>query len=625
MVHRLGVYSKEAIRARMLKNAVKIWGLKSVSAIDPFVKLLIEAFSTELFKITNDVQTSQSRVVEKMARLLTPSLYTHPQPAHAIAITLPIDNQEVLPDYTEFFTQKQLVSNSKGSPDDTVKFSFTPVDTVRLYRIQVSCLLTGTMYSIFDEFHQKIPMGKLSKPIPYNTIVLGVDVSDYQGNIPNKIHLYCTNPAFEDLDFVLKLLPFVKIQCQGKELSVSKGMSYENTTLETTSIGNYEAILNEYTVQNRIQESIKRIYDSHFIEISGLSDDLITDHLPENLTEVMDTQLIESIVKPKMLWLEFSFPVQYTPEIIEGFSFALNAFPIYNRSWKNNTSSLDIMGNTVPLLTNQYEQFLYPEIVEDSYGNIYNNIPFVQNDFLGQGLYSIRKGGMERFDQRNAVDMMSSVLELVRDEVSAFSVYQRDDIIESIKKMMYQIKSIEQQTQHIDKNIKPETHYIVINPLQKAEHFKVSYWVTHCEIANNLRANTTLKPLKRVLSGNTRDLILLTDSVGGGHEQKGTNAIEAYKYALTTRDRIITKEDIKSFCRLLLQNDLKEVEIKRGMIISDLPKEGFVRTIEVEITPTSYAAYTKAYWDKMALSIKAQIVSKSIDGVEYVVRIVNKD
>ncbi|GIM57384.1 type VI secretion system baseplate subunit TssF [Capnocytophaga canimorsus] len=624
MFNKSGAYSKEAIKARMLKNAVKIWGLKSITSVDPFVKLLIESFSTEIFKIANDVQTSQSRITEKMARLLTPSLYTHPRPAHAVGITLPIEKEEFLPEYTEFFTQKQIVSNVKGESDDTLTFSFTPVDAVRLYRMQVSCLLTETSYSIFDEFHQKIPMGKLPKRLRGNSITIGIDVSSYKGKIPNQLALYCSNPAFEALDFVWKLLPFVSIRCNDKELTVTKGFPYESKEY-FNSLSGYEEIFNEYTLEHRIQESVKNIYEAHFIQISGLSDSLITTKFPDSLACIDTTEVVSALLKPKMLWLEIVFPVQYTPDIIEGFSFALNAFPIYNRSWKNNTGTLDVMGNTVPLLTRLHEYFLYPEKVEDSYGNSYQNIPFVQNDDLGQGLYSIRKGGMERFDQRSAVDMMTGLLELVRDEVSAFSVYRRDDVIESIKKMILQMRTLQQQTLYSDKNIKQEVHYAVINPLQKAEYFKVSYWVTHCEMANNLRAYTTLKPLKRVISGNTRDLILLTDTVGGARQQQGTNAVEAYKYALTTRDRIITKEDIKSFCRLLLQDDLKAVEIKRGMIISDLPKEGFVRTIEVEITPVSYAVYGKNYWDKTALSIKAQIASKSIDGVEFVVRILNKD
>ena len=49
-------YSKEAIKSRMLQNATKLWGVKNMQLLDPFVKLLIDAFSTEVFKANNEIQ-----------------------------------------------------------------------------------------------------------------------------------------------------------------------------------------------------------------------------------------------------------------------------------------------------------------------------------------------------------------------------------------------------------------------------------------------------------------------------------------------------------------------------------------------------------------------------------------
>ena len=90
------IYSKESVKARMLQNATKVWGLKSPQSLDPFVKLLIDAFSTEIFKANNEIQTVNARILEKLAKLLTPSIYTHPIPAHAIAFTQPYESSEVL-------------------------------------------------------------------------------------------------------------------------------------------------------------------------------------------------------------------------------------------------------------------------------------------------------------------------------------------------------------------------------------------------------------------------------------------------------------------------------------------------------------------------------------------------
>lgn len=56
------IYSKETIKARMLQNATKLWGVKSIQSLDPFVKLLIDAFSTEVFKANNEIQNVNRKI-----------------------------------------------------------------------------------------------------------------------------------------------------------------------------------------------------------------------------------------------------------------------------------------------------------------------------------------------------------------------------------------------------------------------------------------------------------------------------------------------------------------------------------------------------------------------------------
>jgi hypothetical protein len=52
----------------------------------------------------------------------------------------------------------------------------------------------------------------------------------------------------------------------------------------------------------------------------------------------------------------------------------LNAFPIYNRGWKKTEYSLDIMGNNIPLVTDEGEHFLYVDEVQDGDGRKYTEI-----------------------------------------------------------------------------------------------------------------------------------------------------------------------------------------------------------------------------------------------------------
>ncbi|MDN5481894.1 MAG: type VI secretion system baseplate subunit TssF, partial [Chryseobacterium sp.] len=203
------IYSKESVKARMLQNATKVWGLKSPQSLDPFVKLLIDAFSTEVFKANNEIQTVNARILEKLAKLLTPSIYTHPVPAHAVAFTLPYESSEVLLEHTEFFFRKQMTSTVKSESDKQLNIPFTPVGNVRINKVQTAVMFVGnTCYSIDDRLN-KIPVARFQgKPEDYRKVTIGVDVSRYTSeNFPKYISVFCSNPAFEHMNFVYKLLP----------------------------------------------------------------------------------------------------------------------------------------------------------------------------------------------------------------------------------------------------------------------------------------------------------------------------------------------------------------------------------------------------------------------------------
>jgi len=615
------IYSKESVKARMLQNATKVWGLKSPQSLDPFVKLLIDAFSTEVFKANNEIQTVNARILEKLAKLLTPSIYTHPVPAHAIAFTQPDESSEILLEHTEFFFRKHMTSTIKSESDKQINIPFTPAGNVRINKVQTAVMFVGnTCYSI-DERLNKIPIARFQgKPEDYRKVTIGIDVSQYsRETFPKYLSIYCSNPAFEHLDFTYKLLPYITVTSNGNPLFIKEGLTYyKNAEAE-----GYEQIFHEQSIRNKIIEDVKSIYHHKFIEVSGISDSLFSEpgELPDNLSYVdYKEEITKHIQEKRYLWLTFEFPPQFSAEILDNFSFVLNAFPIYNRGWKKTEYSLDIMGNNIPLVTDEAEHFLYVDEVQDGDGRRYTEIPFTPNDDLKKGLYTVRKGGMERFTNRNAVDMIANVLELTRDEIAAFSLLNRDNVKGLLSEMSDKMKSMIQKVNNAKRSIKQELNYVIMEPVEKTDHTYASFWITHCTLANHMRPGTELSNQLK-----SQVLVLLSETIGGAEEQKGTDSIQAYKYALTTRDKIISLEDVKNYCRMVLKDELKEVRVKRGTMISNKPKEGFIRTVEVEIVPNNYSFYGRLYWENMANILRNQIILKAIDGIEYVVKVTNED
>ncbi|NAW50022.1 hypothetical protein GNY06_00975 [Elizabethkingia argentiflava] len=620
MNEKINVHSKESIKARMLQNAAKIWGLKNTSSIDPFVRLLIEAFSAELFRANIEVHSTEQRILERLAKILTPSVYTHPQPAHAIGTTLPLESIEILPANSEFVIERQFSSSSKTASDIQIDIPFTPVGNMVLTKMHVDVLWMGNTFFTLDRNYNKIPIALTNNnPLAYNRVKMGIDVSMYTNEeLPDKLSFYCTNPTFEHIDFVFKLLAFVNIKNHDNELPVSSGLTYAGTL----EVSGYEEIFNAQNIHTKIEENIKNIYKEKFIEVSGIKKAIIEEGIPDDLIPFTNNTAVKKhLSQKKYIWLDIDFPPQYSAEILENFSFLLNAFPVYNRGWRSNESSLDIMGNNIPLATNVGEHFLYVENVIDDHGNQYSEIPFSESAELRRGLYTVRSGGMERFTTRNAVDMISNLLELTRDEVAAFGILEKDEVSNVLTNMTTQMKLLEKKVNSIKQSEVHQLNYVIVDLIADVNNIKADYWVSHCELANNIRAGSELAMLKLSHSSVFRNLTLLTETLGGHEDQKGSNAVEAYKYALTTRDRLITIEDIKSYCQFVLRNPMKSVEVRRVTIISSKPKEGFIRAIEIEIIPDDYHYWGKKYWDHQAVALKHQIMSRGIDGVEYIVKI----
>ncbi|MDF2832725.1 type VI secretion system baseplate subunit TssF [Chryseobacterium indoltheticum] len=613
------IYSKESVKARMLQNATKVWGLKSPQSLDPFVKLLIDAFSTEIFKANNEIQTVNARILEKLAKLLTPSIYTHPIPAHALAYTSPFESSEILLEHTEFFFRKHMNSTVKSESDKQLNIPFTPIGSVRTNKAQTAIMFVGnTCYSL-DERLNKIPISRFQgRPEDYRKVTIGIDVSKFTNEkFPKTLSIYCSNPAFEHLDFVYKLLPYSTVSSNGNPMFIKEGITY----VKNKEAEGYEQIFHEQSIKTKIIDDIKSIYSHKFVEVTGLSRDLFIRELPEDLHFLKGKEEIEKYLGGKeYLWLTFEFPPQFSAEILDNFTFVLNAFPVYNRGWKKTEYSLDIMGNNIPLITEEAEHFLYVDEVQDGEGRKYTEIPFTPSDNLKKGLYTVRKGGMERFNNRNAVDMISNVLELTRDEIAAFSLLNRDNVKGMLGEMSDKMKSMVQKVNNAKRNIRQELNYVIMEPVEKTDHTYAAFWITHCTFANHMRPGTELSNQLK-----SQSMILLTETIGGAEEQKGSDSIQAYKYALTTRDKIISLEDVKNYCRMVLKDELKDVRVKRGTMISNKPKEGFVRTVEVEIVPNNYSFYGRMYWENMANILRNQIVAKAIDGIEYLVKISNED
>ena len=88
--------------------------------------------------------------------------------------------------------------------------------------------------------------------------------------IPEKLSIFCSNTAFEHIDYVYRLLPHVKVTSNGKPLSINPGLSYT----DQRKYEGFEEVFKEQSIRYKVTEDIKKYTIQKFIEVEGIHDDL---------------------------------------------------------------------------------------------------------------------------------------------------------------------------------------------------------------------------------------------------------------------------------------------------------------------------------------------------------------
>ena len=144
-------YNKENIKDRMFKNAANLWGVRNVEDLDPLVKLLVESLASEIYKISNEVNNVEIRILERIARLLTPDIMLAARPAHMILQAQPVEDTLLLDKMMGFYYDDPIF-NQKNK----INVSFFPVDKFSLIKGRVKLLVCGrNVYSVDDRYNKK--------------------------------------------------------------------------------------------------------------------------------------------------------------------------------------------------------------------------------------------------------------------------------------------------------------------------------------------------------------------------------------------------------------------------------------------------------------------------------------
>lgn len=602
--------SKETIKNRMLKHALNYWGIKNTDDLDPAVKLILEALSTELYNLGNEIKNTHIRILEKIASLLAPDFLTAPNPAHALLYASPVEPVEMLAGTTGFYAQRKISSKQNEVLDTTIDIFFTPVDSVQVFDVQLTHIASGTNLFGYDQnFNKQLLARSRNKLTEANSLWLGLKINPKIGDIQNLFLCFdWKNMEPKSAQRIYQLLPLSKWYIDNKSIEIRQGIQY---TPHSNGGDAHEDIFLEYDLLSLMAKDVKNIYNGKFVTISDKQANNFSEqkeNYPQSFKNVFaENDLLK--LNEKLLWIKIVFPAAMQQEYLDEVYIYPNTFPVINRQINDLKYRLKGGSNIIPLKTDELDQFLSVKALSDE-TRMYKSVPYRKMEEEDSGTYTLRNGGVERFDGRSARELISYLLELLRSESAAFSAYGYDFIAGTLKEMNQKISLMEQKTKGSGNNATEMPNYIIVKPFEGQDMMYAEYWTTLAEAANNLRAGTKMQLAKGV-KVKQDSVTLMTTTTGGKNRLRPEERLNAFRYGIMTRNRIITKEDIRNFCFYELGSRINNVDIERGFEMSTNDKEAFRRTIDIIITPSETETLQSVEWLQLCEQLRIKLQARS--------------
>jgi len=570
--------SKDKIKSRMIRNAAQIWGFQepqAESSFDPLVSLLLGACALELEKISSEINNTESRIIERLVKILTPQPITCPHPAYAIAYARPYKKGAKMLPQDQLYAEIK-VSDKLDKKTEDKQIYFSPSGTFRLTDGRVRYLAAHRrVYEIVDDQYKDIVAEKFKTPLSPSSLFIGLELNEK----PAELALF-----FDVISDHLKQSFFYDLEyCRWKtgDSSIPARKGINDLNRQEHDI--HELIDRELDLSSKISYHVNNFFSRHFITIQPIESEDLTESKSRKMPEAMASSIDEkelSNIADNITWIEIEFPRGFSDELLENLTCSLNCFPIINRRQNEFTGSTREIINIIPLHTEDI--FFDLKRVTNSNGEEYKISHFKSQGDLTKGSALLRTDGVGRFDSRSAMEYLEYLLELMKEESAAFNVIGSDMISSNLRDLNQAIARLEKKIEDVQLE-KGDTAYLMLKPQDGDRQVFVEFWSTNCTLANNIRAGSTLN-VYRADDIDYNSSRLMTVTTGGKDKPSTEDRINTYRRALQSGERVVTPEDIKALCYEFLGESVTRIEIEKGVEKGSGKSEGFIRTIDVCIT-----------------------------------------
>jgi len=602
---------KDQIKDRILKRAARAWGTKDLemeTSFDPLVSLMLNALSHELEKISDELQDSNTGIVERILEIMFPEATMAARPSQAILYAMPLENNAKVSLLNQFTTNKRIHNIYNPLEPIIKEIAFSPTLEVKLSSCEIKYIAYGSnLYKVLDALNRE-PVQDYHNLLPSGEVFLGIEMSN-----PNvlevedlMVHIDIKNKQQKEmLHYYLKNM---KCFYDDAQIMVQAGYNVPHHGI-TNNLNKSSSHLREIT------QEVNDFYFDDFYTLKGILKHKVIHNY--NLKHDSFEEVTNTNDKP-IIWIKMVFPESLIPEIIDNVFFQINCFPVINK--KRHTIS-KVLKNILSYLVLDTEKSIYLDIenvIDES--NHHYEIKEFKDSALEDGIAVLRTTGTPKFDGRSASELIQKVLDLLKDEGSSFSYIGKDFASKSLTEINQLLLSINEQISQseIAKNNHP---HLIIKPRVDEldeQSFEVNYWSTSGEDGNNIKAGTILQSEDKLFNSN-KPIQLITTTVGGFTSQNDQDRIFFYRNALLTRGRIVTIADIKAFGFNHFKNSITHIKVEKGTRKEFSIKEGFSRTVDIyiKINKSQKEKMPESEWEYLRESFMKHLKSKSSNVFPY--------
>lgn len=566
------------IKNRMLKKAAQLWEVPASEiedSFDPVIMLLLNACASEVEKLSGEIDDSHTRITERLIELMTPLHVFGTKPAHSIAFFESLEAEINITPKHQFFYKLKTDIGEVEKKEKSIFFS--PTQNKKLINGRVAHMISGNKVFDLTDKKGKELRKKISKKDALDTSCLYLGISsdvDFKTINFNNVSFYFEYQGITSQSLFYHHLQNAEWYTNGKRIRVQNGYAEENVVGQI----DLDAIFNgESNTMNNICRDINEFYERHYVTLKT----------PKNLKKTSNFQEIDELnisedlgLSPDIFWVKIKFSTVIDSRIIDQLYCNINTFPILNRKWNQLSHSIKNFIHIIPILSD--DLFLDVESIKNTLGNKYE-LEQTKTRTDEKGTYLIRNSNAGKLDTRKAKEYLNYLLNLLKDESAAFTFFNQEFLQKNLNSLNQNIALLDNKIREVKDN-SAYTNYVYVKPYNDIENIIVEYWTSNGNLANSIKAKKPLEVYKGI-DLKPKSGYLVNQVLGGDDSLNMERRLNAYRRNLLSKNRIVTKEDIKVLCYELYGEYIDKVIVQKSFMKDIALTKGLVQCVEIVLTP----------------------------------------